>query len=69
MTTQGDGGSAGKPVAYWVVRALMGIAIAVLGGVELVTGATVNTTVYLILASIAGVADVPEIIARVTARR
>jgi len=49
-----------QPVGYWVVRLVMGLAIAVLGGVELFAETDVSATVYLILASIAGA---PEVVA------
>jgi len=46
-----------KPVGYWVVKIVVSIAIAVLGGLSLFTAADVPTTVYIILAGIAGVPD------------
>ncbi len=51
-----------KPLGYWIVKIVLGLSIAVLGGLELFTEASVSTVLVAILASLAGGPEIVQFI-------
>lgn len=60
----GPRGDGQRPTGYWVVKALLGVAIAVLAGIDLFAEKSVSPYVFAILGGLAGGPEFVQFIKR-----